>query len=184
MFSNISFSLVERAFGHFDNRCNQVNNLTLTKLLELVQFLFNSTYFQYKDKFYTQIKGSAIGNPASPIIAEICMEYIIENAINMLEFEPSFLYIFVDDIIMAAPIEKVDNVLMAFNSMDEYLDFTTEIEQQGCISYLDVSLLHDGRKIITKWFNKPIAPPSILNFKSAHPPTQKIGTLVSLKKTE
>ena len=181
LFSNITYDLVESAFNYFIHEFKPLSDVTLTKLLELVMFIFQSTFFKFKETFYAQVQGSAMGNPASPIIAEICMEYLIMNAKRFLNFELPFIHVFVDDIITAIPKGRSNEVLTAFNSIDPHIDFTIEFEKHCTLPFLDMLIIRDENKIVTKWYNKPFAPPSILSYKSSHPLNQKMSTLNSLK---
>jgi len=181
MFSNLTFDLVERAFEFFAGEFQPVFDISIDMLLELIKFMFDSTFFKYKNKFFSQLKGSAMGNPASPAIAEICMEFVIQSAIRFLNFELPFIHIYVDDICTAIPANRMSDMLMVFNSIDSNIEFTGEIEKLGGLPFLDTFLMRDNRKVVAKWYNKLNSPPTLLNFKSSHPLNQKMGILVGLK---
>ena len=63
----------------------------------------------------------------------------------------------------------LNEVLTIFNSYDNNLKFTYEIEQNNTISFLDLSLMRQNNKIITNWFQKSVASGRIMNYTSNHP---------------
>jgi len=58
-----------------------------------------------------------MGSPLSPIIADIVMQ---ETTLNTLKLDLIFYIRYVNDIALAAPIDKIDNILSMFN------DYTTD----------------------------------------------------------
>jgi len=62
----------------------------------------------------------------SPIIADVVMQDL-EECVGLNSFDVSFYYRFVDDIIMAIFLDKVQEVLSKFNSYHNRIQFTCEI---------------------------------------------------------
>lgn len=78
------------------------------------------------------------------------MEEMEGWAINQLSFPLPFYVRYVDDIITAVPKNRIKEVLHVFNNFHERLQFTHEIETEGKISFLDLSLIRTvDEKIIT-----------------------------------
>ena len=73
--------------------------MSCTEFLNIIKFILNNNYFQFNEKFYHQIFGSAMGNPISPILANIVMEDLEIDSINKLNFKPAFYFRYVDEII-------------------------------------------------------------------------------------
>ena len=71
-------------------------------------------------------------------------------------------------------------MLDAFNSYDDRLKFTHEVEENGCISFLDLKIIRDKEKTITNWYQKPTFLGRFLNFQSHHPFTHKKGVIFNL----
>ncbi|XP_046587801.1 uncharacterized protein LOC124292954 [Neodiprion lecontei] len=61
---------------------------------------------------------------------------------------------YVDDIITAVPSDKVAEMLSVFNSFHPRLQFTSELESNHQISFLDVLIINDNQLIKTDWFHK------------------------------
>ena len=45
-------------------------------------FCPKNTYFSFQDQFYEQVEGAAMGFPVSPIVANLYMEYLEQNALR------------------------------------------------------------------------------------------------------
>ena len=96
-----------------------------------------------------------MGNPISPILADIVMEDLEIHAIQQLTVQPLFYFRYVDDIILCIPINTIDHTVNIFNSYDENLQFTVELSQNNSISFLDVKIIvNEQQKIITDWSQK------------------------------
>ena len=69
---------------------------------------------------------------------------------------------------------------MVFNNYDNNLSFTHEVENNGCLNFLDVSVHRDKNNILTNWYRKEIASERILHFYSAHPIHHKKNIVFNL----
>eukprot|EP00117_Sycon_ciliatum_P013955 scpid96164/ scgid14420/ len=45
--------------------------LSVTSIVQLVEFCVNNAYLQYNQTFYRQTRGAAMGSPLSPVLADI-----------------------------------------------------------------------------------------------------------------
>ena len=45
-------------------------------IILLFEFCLKNTYFSFQDQFFEQVEGVAMGSPASPIVANLYMEYL------------------------------------------------------------------------------------------------------------
>ena len=98
-------------------------------LIDIIQFIFNSSFFKFNGSFYSQLDGTAMGNPASPSLANLVMEFVINEVLEQLEFDVSFGFYYVDDSIWGIPSENVNEFCSKFNSFHPNLKFTYEIEE-------------------------------------------------------
>lgn len=57
----------------------------------IVEFGFECGYFLFKNKFYKQLDGTLMGSHASPILANIVMEHILEQTEEKLQFKLAFM---------------------------------------------------------------------------------------------
>ena len=60
--------------------------IPIPQLVELTELCLCSSYFQFQDKYYEQIKGAAMGCPLSPIVANLFMENLEDEAIRSAPF--------------------------------------------------------------------------------------------------
>ena len=129
--------------------------MSCTEFLNIIKFILNNNYFQFNEKFYQQIFGSAMGNPISPILSDIVMEDLEIDSINKLNFKLAFYFRYVDDIILCIPKNMIDHAVNTFNSYDENLHFTIDLPQKNGISFLDIKIIvNEKQHIIIDWYQK------------------------------
>ena len=150
-------------------------------LIKIIQFCYNSSYFKFNDKIYKQLDGMAMGNPASPVLANFVMYDLLNWVVAKLPFHPPLLKLYVDDIIMAVPHDQVESVLSTFNHYHQRLQFTYEKETDCKLPFLDIEILRERDGTLrTQWYQKGCHSGRILNYKSHHPIHQKLATATNL----
>ncbi len=78
-----------RQHSEEDNKLDERTIFSPNDLCDLVELCVKFTYFCYQDQFYEQIEGVSMGSPLSPILANIFMENLEDNAISTFPFQPS-----------------------------------------------------------------------------------------------
>jgi len=121
-----------------------------------------------------------MGSPLSPIIANLVMQDLEENALEKINHNIPFYYRYVDDIILAAPNDQVNKIVETFNGFHSRLQFTVEHEKDKSISFLDLKIQVEEGKIALDWFHKETFSGRLLSFYSNHPICQKIGVIYNL----
>ncbi|XP_058820812.1 uncharacterized protein LOC131683006 [Topomyia yanbarensis] len=117
-----------------------------------------------------------MGNPLSPVLADLVLEGLLDTTITKLSFKPPILKKYVDDFIMAIPLNKLKQVHDILNNYDKHIQFTYELEENRRLPYLDMVLVRtENQEIRTEWYSKPIASGRFLNFHSYHSYQQKIN---------
>ena len=56
--------------------------LLVKYIIPLLEFCLRNTYFSFQDQFYEQVEGTAMGSLASPIVANLYMEYFEQKALS------------------------------------------------------------------------------------------------------
>ncbi|CAG5084846.1 Protein of unknown function [Cotesia congregata] len=56
-----------------------VPNMPKDNLIELVKMCFDTSYFTFQNDYYIQLDGSAMGNPASPSLANLMMNHVLRK---------------------------------------------------------------------------------------------------------
>ena len=140
----------------------------------------SNNFFQFDNEFYCQDYGLAMGSSISPVFSDMVMIDLELECIAKLDFIPLFFLRYVDDVITCIPNDKLDQMLHIFNSYNDRIQFTVEIEKNNRISFLDLFLIKAENSIITNWYKKPTFSERFLNFNSSHPKTHKIGIIYSI----
>ena len=88
-----------------------------------------------------------MGSPLSPILANLCMEFLEKNFIQSLpdDIRPIVWVRYVDDIfiIYQHSDTSLDIFLESVNGFLPSIKFTVEHEQDGKLPFLDVLVIHD-----------------------------------------
>jgi len=108
-----------------------------------------------------------MGSPLSPIVADLVLQKLESFTIDFLRVKPSFYYRYVEDIVLAAPIPSLQDLLCAFNSFHPRLSFTMEIGGNN-LDFLDLTLIKINGRLISNWYEKPTFSGRFLNFHSHH----------------
>ena len=182
LFTCIPKSLVIHNIIHNWNNIDQHTDINLSLFLEIVEFCIDSSYFKFDNKYYRQIFGTAMGNPLSPVLADMVLEGLLNTIVAQLDFKPPVLRKYVDDLILAIPLNKLKYVHDMLNSYDKHIQFTYELEENRRLPYLDMMLVRkENQTVRTEWFSKPIASGRFLNFHSYHSYQQKMNVAKNFK---
>ncbi|XP_062710829.1 uncharacterized protein LOC134288912 [Aedes albopictus] len=174
LFTNVPRDLVRK---NIIERWREVDtNINLDMFLEIVELCMESSYFCYEGQFFMQTYGTAMGSPLSPILADIVLDSVINRALSTLPFESPIFKKYVDDIFMVIPQQTIQLVLEAFNRIEPRLQFTVEVEKEGKLPFLDMTVIRkDSQELTTEWYAKPIASGRMLNYHSFHQPRYKMN---------
>ena len=140
-----------------------------------------ATYLKFRNKFFRQIYGTAMGSPVSVVVANLIMEDIEERAIDNFGQPPRGWKRFVDDTFVIFDKVAVDKCFTHLNQMQTSIKFTMEGEMDNCISFLDISITRDHTGTLdTNIYRKPTLSERYLNFKSEHPLEHKFAVVNAL----
>lgn len=175
LFTNIPRGLVAHDIIYHWDAISPHTQINLDLFLEIVDFCMDASYFVFRNQHYLQVEGTAMGNPASPVLADFTLEVLINTVIHQISC-PITVHKYVDDLFLIVPKNKLEEVLAAFNSYHSRIQFTHEEEREGRLPYLDMTLVRQAdNSIRTEWYIKDIASGRLLNFHSIHPLSQKIN---------
>lgn len=180
MYTNIPINLANEIVRDRWEELSQFTKLPLQEFERGIGVALSTNYFQFRDKFYNQTHGLAMGAPISSVIAQLVLERLEEDVIADLDFQPLFFKRYVDDCIVCIPRDKIDYILMKFNSYHPSIQFTVETEKYSTINFLDMTLIRNKNKILTKYFQKPTASGRYVNFFSTQPLAHKKNTVTAL----
>ncbi len=111
--------------------------------LEILKLVLANNHFSFKEKFYLQIKGIAMGSVAGPSVANIvvcCLKSIWQNITS-----PIFYFMFIDE-----DSNKIESLQEAF------WDLKLEGSTGDSVDFLDLNMSIDQvtRELIFKLFLK------------------------------
>lgn len=174
LFTNIPTTLCIKAIKKRWQRIKPHTFLTQKEFIDAVRLITTESYFCYRDHFYIQQAGLAMGNSISGFLANMVMEDLDENCIEKLPFRLPFYKRYVDDIITAIPLNETGTIVNCFNRYHKNLKFTVEEEVNHSINFLDMTLTsNEDGVIVTKWFQKEVSSGRYLHFKGQNPMSHK-----------
>ena len=141
------------------------------------------SFFIFDGKFYEQFDGVAMGSPLGPTLANVFMCHFeniwLENC--PAHFKPIVYWRFVDDTFLLFRtkdhVEKFKNYL---NKQHKNIKFTSQIEENGSLSFLDITITCENYKFLTSVYHKPKLSGVFTNFESFIPDMHKCGLIETL----
>ena len=122
--------------------------------MDILNLCLTSTYFQYNDKHYKQLRGTAMGSPVSVVVAEIVMQNIEEQALSTYTKTVPLWLRYVDDTFTSVHKDEIDTSHKHLNRQNPLIQFTKEIEENDKIPFLDRLVSRDENKLRTGYLQK------------------------------
>lgn len=91
LYSNIPIDLVAEVLENRWDTISPHTNIPKREFVALVRFVFNSSFFTYNKKIYSQIFGCPMGSNLSPVIARLIMDYTLNKIVEKLPFQVPFI---------------------------------------------------------------------------------------------
>jgi len=154
LFTNIPLDLaidsVSKRLDNILDNCKIPND----EFILALKMILESTYFSFNNLICRQNFGTPMSSPLSPIIADLVLRDIESRAINILNIPLPIYVRYVDDILLAAPADSVNDILKTFNSFHPRLQFTLEIGEDK-LNFLDVTIIKSNANLEFDWSHKP-----------------------------
>ena len=156
--------------------------MTANDIIELLKICVQTTYFSFNKELHKQVDGLAIGAATSGPGADLFMEKMEKKAIDSFIEPPKIWRRYVDDTFTKLKRIYVDQFLTHLNNQHPRIKFTTEIQENNQIAFLDtlVHVMEDGRTKITI-YRKATHTDQYLDYQSNHHVKQKIGIIDTFK---
>ncbi|XP_075167963.1 uncharacterized protein LOC142240139 [Haematobia irritans] len=137
LFPSIPVELALKIIEEKWHLLEKITKIPKNLFFKILRFcIIDNRYFRYKTSFYQQRKGLPMGSSASPIVADIVMEELLDRCMANCDIRPKIL---------------------------TNIKFTLEYEKCRQIPYLDILIIRDGNKIKTDWYQKPTSSGRLCN---------------------
>ena len=159
-----------------------VNNLTKSSFYKLLKITMFESFFIFDGKFYEKCDGVAMDSPLGPTLANTFMCHFeniwLENCRS--HFRPIVYRRFDDTFFLFRSKDHVEKFRNYFNKQHKNIKFTSEIEENGSLPFLDTKISHENNKFVTSVYRKPTFSGVFTNFKSFIPDIYKRGFIETL----
>ena len=152
--------------------------MSAESIIDLFKICVQTTYFAFNKKLSQQIDGLAIGASTSGFAAELFMVKLETKALSTFTNPPSIWKRYVDDTFSKLKKIIVNSFLEHLNSQHQRIKFTTEVQENQQISFLD-TLVHikEDKTVKTTIYRKSTHTDQYLDFQSNHHVKQKMGII-------
>ena len=158
----------------------KTHKVPTSKLIKMAEFVLKNNYFQFSDKVYQQISGTAIGTKFAPPYACIFMDQVESKFLQTQKFQPLVWFRYIDDIffIWTHGEKSLKKFMMEFNNFNPNIKFTYEFSEAS-INFLDLNVKFSSGKLQTSLYVKPTDCHQYLHFQSSHPKHTKKSIVYS-----
>ncbi|CAF1139879.1 unnamed protein product [Rotaria sordida] len=147
----------------------KIGNLKVETIIKLASIVLDTISFAYKNKYYRQIKGGAMGSPFTMVLANI---YMLEWEQKLIQHQNRHHEIYgryIDDVFMTTNLSKEDILKLLDETVrtDPNIKITFTINQ--ALEYLDAIVENNNGQLRTTIYHKSAWEPHILPYESDHP---------------
>ena len=139
-------------------------------ILRLAELVLSLNTFEFDDKYFSQVRGVAMGTKMGPNYANLFLGYVEKQFFETYQGPKPDLYLrYIDDILGLSTMSLNDlkKFITTFDEYNPFIKFTHEISNKT--NFLDISLAIEESGISTSIFYKPTDSHSYLNYFSNHP---------------
>ena len=138
-----------------DAHLNEKTKLSAKTVMDLLDLSLSTRNFQFRQKHYELTDGLPMGAPASPTIANIFMMSFERKALESFRERPKAWLRYVDDIFSIIKRSAVNDLLIHLNNQHTSVQFTLEIERDGKLPFMDVTVHRAGNELKTNVYQNP-----------------------------
>ena len=143
--------------------------LTAGNLTNLIRLCIKDSKFCFNGEFFVQKFGMAMGNPLSPVLSNIYMEFFETKFLPRILPQKVKWFRYVDDIFCIWPIhENLQEFLIKLNNLVPSIKFTIEEERNCKLNFLDVTVHRHDRNFTFSVFRKSTNISSFVHYYSNH----------------
>ncbi|CAH1240098.1 NOTCH2 [Branchiostoma lanceolatum] len=174
-------SVVREALEADDTLADRTK-LSVDHICELLDLCLGCTYFTYKQQFFQQVHGCAMGSPVSPIVVNLYMEKFENKALSTFNGPPPANWFrYVDDTWCRLKKRVADDFFDHINQVDDNIKFTQESCQNNMLPFLDTkTIIEKDGNLQFEVYRKPTHTDQYLAFDSHHPLEHKLAVIKTL----
>ena len=140
-----------------------------TVLINLIKLCILDSKFEFNGKYYSQKFGMAMGNPLSPVLSNLYMEFFESKILKTFLPKNAIWFRYVDDIICLWPInENLNTFMEKLNNQVTSIKFTMEMENESSLPFLDCLIHRNNRDFKYSIYRKTTNVASYVHYYSSH----------------
>ena len=158
-------------------------NLPLCRsvIINLVRLCIVDCKFTFNNEFYMQCFGMAMGNPLSPLLSNIYMEFFERAHLPSFSSFQLHWFRYVDDCLCIVPdFVNVTDILDNLNTKVPSIKFTLEEENNKILPFLDVLIHREHSSLKYSIYRKPTNNLSYIHFYSGHDNKVKMSVFITM----
>ena len=161
-----------------DKNLHAKTKVSAENLVGLFRTCVEKTYFVFNKKLYQQVNGLAIGASTSGFASDLFMEELEKRALATFTNPPTMWKRYVDDTITKLKHTVVNDFLQHLNNQHPRIKFTTELQKDNQIPFLDTKIqIEEDRSLTFTVYRKKTHTDQYLDFTSNHHVKQKTGII-------
>ena len=163
--------------------CDTAHGLSREEFHSLLSLATKESLILFDGCYYQQIDGVAMGSPLGPTFANIFLCHHEDKwlAACPAEIMPVFYRRYVDDIfLLFRNIDHCERFKAYMNTMHPNIKFTSELEENDILPFLDIKVIRSGLSFITSVYRKPTFSGVYTNYRSFLPEIYKTGLIRTL----
>ncbi|XGW19729.1 hypothetical protein V3C99_003515 [Haemonchus contortus] len=166
-----------------DRHANDINTFGLSKMhiMTLVKECLSCNIFKWAGKYFSQVRGLAMGQRLAPVLA-VCFMGRIEEPV--LERHPLMYCRYIDDCFIVTSTQfEMDECFRLMNEQSQYIKLTREIPHNGWLPYLNTQVKVSSGVVSVKWYRKATSKNILIHATSAHPQAVKRAVVNNMLRT-
>ncbi len=173
LFTNIPVDeTIEIIANHIFASCMYFEGFDRSQFIKLLSLSVKNCHFIFNGRIYQQIDGVAMGSPLGPLFANIFMSFLEKSWLYNCQsiFKPILYRRYVDDyFLLFRSLDHVPLFLKYLNHQHPNISFTSELEKDGKLSFLDDDITRSNGNFSTSVYCKPTFTGLFTNFHSFIP---------------
>lgn len=179
LYTSIPNELGYEAIAYWVNTRDTTDRFSASFIINGLRLILENNTFRYKNSFYRQIAGVAMGTKMAPTYAILTLGYLEVKLYDQCrthfgdsksDYIINNLFRFIDDIFIKWPFGKelLDIFFNTLNSLNSSMKFEISTDATS-MPFLDILLYKEGNRMKTDIYHKPTDSFNYLPFNSHHP---------------